>query len=212
MLPRALFALTLALGAFAASSGTNGANASGASGTNGGGNAGASSGSGSSGIGTPTNSAQLPSLSGVSSCVTDCLETAAGAAGCESEVAVNCFCATPKNYTTAFLGCLTTCPSEVASAEALVEQFCAAASTPTSLSFASFTPSSTPVSSASTSSASKSGSTSGGSSATSPPSSPSASSSASTPPNTGSAAKTRLPLAAIFTSAASVLLGALVVL
>ncbi|KAJ7640022.1 hypothetical protein DFH06DRAFT_1430639 [Mycena polygramma] len=71
--------------------------------------------------------------------------------------------ASTKNYTSTFLTCLTACPSEVASAEALVEQFCAAAATPTSLSFASFNPSATP-SSLSTSSSSKSGSASGSSS------------------------------------------------
>ncbi|KAJ7613323.1 hypothetical protein DFH06DRAFT_1344792 [Mycena polygramma] len=81
---------------------------------------------------------------------------AASADGCESVVAVDCFCPHPQNYTTAFLACLGTCPpatcltpsagasaaplgcpSEVPSAEALVEQFCAAAATPTSMSFAS---------------------------------------------------------------------------
>ncbi|KAJ7920228.1 hypothetical protein B0H13DRAFT_2425729 [Mycena leptocephala] len=114
-------------------------------------------------IGTPSNSAALPSLSAVSPCVNNCLAVAAGADGCQSLAAVDCFCPNPANYTSAFLGCLTGCPSEVASAEALVQKFCAAAATPTSLSFASFTPSSS-ASAASSSFIS-------GSSVTAPPSS-----------------------------------------
>ncbi|KAJ7152379.1 hypothetical protein C8R46DRAFT_1121160 [Mycena filopes] len=169
-------------------------------------------GSSSSGIGTPTNSAQLPSLSGVSSCVTNCLTIAASAAGCESEVAVNCFCAAPKNYTTTLLACLNgngggdVCPGEVNTAESLVEQFCAAASKPTSLSFASFTPSSARSSSA----PSGSNSAASTSSATSPPSvSPSGSGA---PNGSSSIAGLRLPLGAVLTAVAGILLGALVVL
>ncbi|KAJ7155265.1 hypothetical protein C8R46DRAFT_438179 [Mycena filopes] len=208
MLPHALVALTLVLVASAASPGTNGADGSGTPGTNGanGGNATPTSGSTTSGLVTPTNSAQLPSLSGVSSCVTDCLGTAASAAGCESEVAFDCFCATPKSYTTAFLACLTTCPTEVASAEALVGKFCAAASKPTSLSFASFTPSSTLTS------PSNSASNSASSTATSPSDSPTASNSSSPPTNTGAAAAMRIPFTALLTSVVGVLLGAVAVL
>ncbi|KAJ7438582.1 hypothetical protein FB451DRAFT_1416105 [Mycena latifolia] len=103
-------------------------------------------------IGTPTNSATLPSLSGVFSCVANCLGLAA-AANCSSEVAVNCFCIAPlaaltllclhrKTHPASLVSCLTACPDQVSSAEALVEQFCVAASKPTSLSFPSFIPSS----------------------------------------------------------------------
>ncbi|KAJ7920229.1 hypothetical protein B0H13DRAFT_1987417 [Mycena leptocephala] len=111
-----------------------------------------------SGVSTSGQLRALPSLSAVSPCVNNCLAVAAGADGCQSLAAVDCFCPNPANYTSAFLGCLTSCPSEVASAEALVQKFCAAAATPTSLSFASFTPSSS-------ASASSSGSVSGSSSA-----------------------------------------------
>ncbi|KAJ7777663.1 hypothetical protein DFH07DRAFT_12834 [Mycena maculata] len=107
-------------------------------------------------IGTPTSSASLPSLSGVSSCVTNCLTVASSDAGCESIAAEDCFCTSTaaKTYTSAFLACLAACPSTpsaVVSAEGLVEQFCAAAATSTSLSFASFNPSSSVFSVPSTS-------------------------------------------------------------
>ncbi|KAJ7866265.1 hypothetical protein B0H14DRAFT_2733260 [Mycena olivaceomarginata] len=90
-------------------------------------------------LGTPSNSALLPTLSGVSSCVSTCFEQAVGADGCMSEAAVDCFCPNPKNFTAPFVACLTACPSEVPAAEALVQSFCAAAATPTSLSFPPFT-------------------------------------------------------------------------
>ncbi|KAF8145531.1 hypothetical protein K438DRAFT_543946 [Mycena galopus ATCC 62051] len=123
-------------------------------------------------IGTPSNTAALPSLSGVSSCVNNCLELAVSADNCMSLVAVDCFCPDPKPYTAAFVSCLTGCPSEVASAEALVEQFCALAATPTSLSFPSFTPSSASgASSNSSSSAGIAGASGISASATAPPTS-----------------------------------------
>ncbi|KAJ7438598.1 hypothetical protein FB451DRAFT_1570201 [Mycena latifolia] len=117
----------------------------------------ASSSASASAIGTPTNSAALPSLSGLSSCAANCLGLAAAATNCSSEVAFNCFCVAPnaKPYAKALVSCLTACPTEVASTEALVEQFCAAATKPTPLSFPSFVPSST---SASASASSASGS------------------------------------------------------
>ncbi|KAJ7448752.1 hypothetical protein FB451DRAFT_760454, partial [Mycena latifolia] len=148
--PPLLLLLSFALGASAASSSSASAAAS------------TSAGSSSSAIGTPTNSAALPSLSGVSPCVANCLELATAAANCSSEVAVNCFCVAPnaKPYAKALVSCLTACPTEVASTEALVEQFCAAATKPTSLSFPSFVLSSTSASaSASASASSVSGST-----------------------------------------------------
>ncbi|KAJ7346353.1 hypothetical protein DFH08DRAFT_1008550 [Mycena albidolilacea] len=134
-------------------------------------------------LGTPSNSALLPTLSGVSSCVSTCFETAVGADGCMSEAAVDCFCPNPKNFTAPFVACLTACPSEVPAAEALIQSFCAAAATPTSLSFPPFTPSASASSLSNSNSNSKSGSGSG--SSTAPPSSAatSPSTSASTSPN-----------------------------
>ncbi|KAJ7150127.1 hypothetical protein C8R43DRAFT_498087 [Mycena crocata] len=136
--------------------------------------------SGPSSVGTPTNSAALPNLSGVSTCVTTCLAMAASAAGCASEVAVDCFCVNPRPYTASLLACLGPCPDQLLTAEGLVQQFCAAAAAPTSLSFGSFTPS--PSASSSSASASASGSRNGtaaatSGSATAPSTSPSA------PPN-----------------------------
>ncbi|KAJ7437325.1 hypothetical protein FB451DRAFT_1416899 [Mycena latifolia] len=54
-----------------------------------------------------------------------------------------------KTYAAALVSCLTACLAEVSSTEALVEQFCAAAMKPTSLSFPSFVPSSTSASASS---------------------------------------------------------------
>ncbi|KAF7362913.1 CFEM domain-containing protein [Mycena venus] len=202
MLPLALLISVLALGAsvsVSAASSSSGKSSISATPTS-------ASPSSSNSIGTPSNSAALPSLSGVSSCVSNCLAVAASADGCVSLAAVDCFCPNPKNYTTAFLGCLNACPSEVASAEALVEQFCAAASKSTSLSFASFTPSS----SASVSGSSVSGSSNSASaSATAPPTS-SGSSSASTTPNAAARGQTALPLLQLGVSAAGVLLAGIV--
>ncbi|KAJ7077617.1 hypothetical protein C8R44DRAFT_825960 [Mycena epipterygia] len=202
MLPQPLLLLTFAFGAWAASSSSASRSASAS--------VSAGGASSSSAIGTPTNSAELPSLSGVSTCVVTCLGEAAGAATCSSEVAVDCFCPNPQNYTSTFVACLTACPSEVVSAEALVEQFCAAASKPTSLSFPSFTPSSTSAS-VSASAPSSSGSK---SSVASPSATAPASSSASVSPSasTGAAGAVRLPsLGGLLVSAAGVLLGAMMV-
>ncbi|KAF8216471.1 hypothetical protein K438DRAFT_1797263 [Mycena galopus ATCC 62051] len=211
MLPHALlfFVFTLGLSVSAASS-TNGS-----SGTPSASASGASVSGSSNSIGTPSNSADLPSLSGVSSCVNTCLEVAVSADNCTSLAAVDCFCPDPIPYTKAFVSCLTACPSEVASAEALVEQFCAVAATPTSLSFPSFTPSSTSASASNSNP--KSGSTSGSSSssATAPPSSSSGGSSASTTSNAarmGGPAGMSTMLLQFGVSALGVLLGALVVL
>ncbi|KAJ7434404.1 hypothetical protein FB451DRAFT_1311505 [Mycena latifolia] len=46
-------------------------------------------------IGTPTNSAALPPLSGVSPCAANCVGLAAAAAYCSSEGAVNCLGVAP---------------------------------------------------------------------------------------------------------------------
>ncbi|KAJ7640025.1 hypothetical protein DFH06DRAFT_1302100 [Mycena polygramma] len=172
--------------------------------------------SGSNSIGTPSNSAALPSLSGVSSCVTNCLAMAASADGCESVAAVDCFCPQPKNYTSTFLTCLTACPSEVPSAEALVEQFCAAAATPTSLSFASFNPSATPSSLSTSLSVSGSKSGSASRSGTGSSASQTAPSSAATTSNAAAAVRGMgmggVPLLPLALMGAGMLMGALAVL
>ncbi|KAJ7875302.1 hypothetical protein B0H14DRAFT_3859505 [Mycena olivaceomarginata] len=165
-------------------------------------------------LGTPSNSAFLPMLSGVSSCVSTCFEQAVGADGWMSEAAVDCFCPNPKNFTAPFVACLTPCPSEVPAAEALVQSFCAAAATPTSLSFPPFTPSA----SASSLSNSNSKSGSGTGSSTAPPSSAATSPSTSAWTSPNAAMRLRMrgeggpPLLQLGVSAAGVLLGALVVL
>nr|GAT43556.1 predicted protein [Mycena chlorophos] len=135
--------------------------------------------SSSSPIGTPSNSASLPQLSNAPTCVVTCLEMAAAADGCVSEVAVDCFCPSPRTYTSAILSCMQACPDEITTAESIVESFCAAASTSTSLSFASFIPSlsSSSVSASLTSSHSSMASTTTSPSASTSPS-PSATSAA----------------------------------
>ncbi|KAJ7434415.1 hypothetical protein FB451DRAFT_1418887 [Mycena latifolia] len=155
-LPPALLLLTLtfALDTSAASS-SSPASAS----------ASAAASSNSSAIGTPTNSAAQPSLSAVSPCVANRLGLVAAAANCSSELA-------RKTYAASLVACLTACPGEVSSAEALVEQFCAAAIEPISISFPSFAPSSSSAASAANSGVWSSAATMALTSSSAPPSTP----------------------------------------
>jgi hypothetical protein len=90
-----------------------------------------------------TTSADYPSLSGVSSCVTQCFETAIGDSNCTSVTDVNCFCVSGK-FPPDIVSCIsTTCPSELSSAEQLSQQFCNVASSHPTLTFPSPTVSST---------------------------------------------------------------------
>ncbi|KAI0827590.1 hypothetical protein BC628DRAFT_1318066 [Trametes gibbosa] len=134
-----------------------------------------------SGSGTTTSSARFPSLSGLSSCASQCFGLAISQDGCNSIVDVNCYCTNTTRFTSALVACISTqCPNDLASAESISQQFCALASRSTSLSFSTSTPSTTfsdPFTS-STSAPSDSASA----SSTSPPSGTSVSSSASAPP------------------------------
>ncbi|KAF8161557.1 hypothetical protein B0H34DRAFT_796326 [Crassisporium funariophilum] len=86
---------------------------------------------------TPTNSAQFPSLSGVTSCVSNCLAVGAARVNCTSVVDVNCYCVNPQ-YPAELVACvLATCPSEVITAENLAQQFCNLAVAKPTLTFAS---------------------------------------------------------------------------
>ncbi|KAF8805189.1 hypothetical protein BYT27DRAFT_7104826 [Phlegmacium glaucopus] len=86
---------------------------------------------------TATSTAQFPSLSGVSSCVSDCLAQGSARLNCTSVVDVNCFCVN-SNYPAEIVTCvLANCPTEVTTIEALGQQFCNIASAHPSLSFPS---------------------------------------------------------------------------
>ncbi|KAF8911365.1 hypothetical protein CPB85DRAFT_651441 [Mucidula mucida] len=86
-----------------------------------------------------TLSADLPSLSGYSTCVTTCLQLSIAAANCTSVAEVNCYCGS-SDFTSSLTDCITAdgpdgCPAELSQAENLAGQFCHLASTSTSLSF-----------------------------------------------------------------------------
>ncbi|KAF9005241.1 hypothetical protein BDQ17DRAFT_386217 [Cyathus striatus] len=86
---------------------------------------------------TPTSSAQFPTLSGYSACVTNCLQLGVANAGCSSVTDVNCFCGR-QNFTAEVFPCIySSCPSDLATAERLAQSFCALASSSISLSFPS---------------------------------------------------------------------------
>ncbi|KAF8071899.1 hypothetical protein FPV67DRAFT_1779037 [Lyophyllum atratum] len=85
---------------------------------------------------TPTTSAQFPSLSGFSTCVTNCLQLAVSV-NCSSVADVNCYC-TSKRFTQDIVVCAaTSCPGEITTVESLAQRFCSLASQPASLSFPS---------------------------------------------------------------------------
>ncbi|KAH9833440.1 uncharacterized protein C8Q71DRAFT_183142 [Rhodofomes roseus] len=122
--------------------------------------------------GSATSTASLPSFSGYSACVDNCIDSAVAFTGCSSVADVDCFCGGTNS--TAFAQNLTSCmanycPSSIGSAESLANQFCAVASPSTSISFATTSlPSTTSASATNTSSsASRSASRSATSSSTS---------------------------------------------
>ncbi|KAJ6487021.1 hypothetical protein C8R45DRAFT_1098262 [Mycena sanguinolenta] len=124
-LPHTLLVAILALGFSSVSAASSSSRPTSTSASATSASASASAAASSNSLGTPSNSAALPSLSGVSACVNTCLGKATEADNCAGLASVDCFCVNPGPYTTALLACLTACPSEVASAEALVEKFCA---------------------------------------------------------------------------------------
>ncbi|KAF8959914.1 hypothetical protein BDZ97DRAFT_1922523 [Flammula alnicola] len=100
-----------------------------------------------------TSSAQFPSLSGVSSCVSNCLATGISRVGCASVVDVNCFCVNTQ-FTPELVDCvLASCPDQVSTTENLAQQFCNIASSSPSLSFPSVPSTTTTTSSQSSSTA-----------------------------------------------------------
>ncbi|GLB40386.1 putative CFEM domain containing protein [Lyophyllum shimeji] len=97
---------------------------------------------------TPTSSALFPSLSGFSTCVTNCLQLAVSV-NCSSVAEVNCYCKSSR-FTQDIVNCAATnCPGDLTTVETLAQRFCNLASQPASLSFPSTTskPSSTLTSS-----------------------------------------------------------------
>ncbi|KAF8901848.1 hypothetical protein CPB84DRAFT_1846566 [Gymnopilus junonius] len=106
-----------------------------------------------------TSSAQFPSLSGVSSCVSNCLADAISIVNCTSLVDVNCFCTQP-NFSPELSDCVfSNCPDQIPTSESLAQQFCNVASTSVSLTFPSLPVTSATSSSTSTSSSAASTST-----------------------------------------------------
>ncbi|KAG5724695.1 hypothetical protein E4T56_gene3751 [Termitomyces sp. T112] len=84
---------------------------------------------------TPTSSAQFPSLSGFSDCVTNCLQLAVADTNCTSIIDVNCYCKTSR-FTRSLVNCTeSSCQQEVGTAESLAQQFCFIGNASASLSF-----------------------------------------------------------------------------
>ncbi|KAG7091463.1 hypothetical protein E1B28_010494 [Marasmius oreades] len=82
---------------------------------------------------TPTRSADLPSLSGVSSCVSNAFQLSVSDLNCSSVAQPTCYCQN-LSFPNALIKRISEgCPNELATAEGLVQRFCAVAST--SLSF-----------------------------------------------------------------------------
>ncbi|KAK7030938.1 hypothetical protein VNI00_013884 [Paramarasmius palmivorus] len=83
----------------------------------------------------PTSSVSLPSLEPYSQCVSQSLQRAIFDAGCENIAPVDCYCHA-SNFTTQLISYISSgCPGELPQAENLAQQFCALATTSTSLSF-----------------------------------------------------------------------------
>ncbi|KAG7441267.1 uncharacterized protein BT62DRAFT_937303 [Guyanagaster necrorhizus] len=94
----------------------------------------ASSGSASLSV-SSTLSAALPSLSGYSTCVTNCLQLAIAYANCTSVADVDCYCGTTI-FPASLTGCISSdCSDQLSTSESLSQQFCNLASPSTSLSF-----------------------------------------------------------------------------
>ncbi|KAL1940367.1 hypothetical protein VTO73DRAFT_8939 [Trametes versicolor] len=148
-----------------------------------------------SGNATATSSAQFPSLSGLSTCANQCLGLAISQDGCDSIVDVNCYCTNPSKFTSGLVACITAqCSGDLASAESIAQQFCAQASSSTSLSFPTAPPSTTfsdpfTSSTSASGSASRNSSSAAPSSATSPSTSTSASATSSSSAGQGNSAR-----------------------
>ncbi|KAF8589498.1 hypothetical protein K439DRAFT_363568 [Ramaria rubella] len=101
---------------------------------------------------TSTSTAVFPTLSGVSSCVVNCLTTSVAQINCTAITDIACYCSNAifRNNTVACVS--SQCPSELSGAESLAEQFCNLVSvtltfpTPTTTSAVSRSSSSSPPS------------------------------------------------------------------
>ncbi|KAI0002250.1 hypothetical protein BJV74DRAFT_794028 [Russula compacta] len=84
---------------------------------------------------TATSSTPYPSLTGYTTCVTNCLTAAVAQVNCTTITAVACYC-TNQTFPNALLSCVAAnCSGSVSSAETLAKQFCALDNT--TLSFSS---------------------------------------------------------------------------
>ncbi|ESK84646.1 hypothetical protein Moror_13305 [Moniliophthora roreri MCA 2997] len=83
----------------------------------------------------PQSTMSLPPLGPYSPCVVNSFQKAVSDAGCDNLVPADCYCRSG-NFTTQLISYIAQgCPQELATAESLSQQFCAIASTSTSLSF-----------------------------------------------------------------------------
>jgi len=91
-----------------------------------------------------TITAEYPSLSGVSSCVTNCLQAAVSQVNCTSIINTSCYC-TQQSFANQTTFCIAnTCPDLLSQAESLAERFCNVSNPSTTLSFPSFETTYTP--------------------------------------------------------------------
>ncbi|KAF9262536.1 hypothetical protein L218DRAFT_1077760 [Marasmius fiardii PR-910] len=88
---------------------------------------------------TPTRSADLPDLSKYSPCVSGALQLAVSDMNCSTVAQPACYCPN-STFPNALIQRIRTqgCPNELSTAEGLVQQFCAVASTSVSFSITSF--------------------------------------------------------------------------
>ncbi|KAI0269462.1 hypothetical protein BGY98DRAFT_307061 [Russula aff. rugulosa BPL654] len=101
-----------------------------------------------------TSSAPFPSLSGYSTCVTNCLTDAVAQVNCSSITAVACYC-TNQTFPAALYACVASnCSSNVPSAESLAQRFCAIDNVTLSFASTAALSSSSPSSSSASSSSS----------------------------------------------------------
>ncbi|KAK0243569.1 hypothetical protein EDD85DRAFT_947776 [Armillaria nabsnona] len=82
-----------------------------------------------------TLSAELPSLSSYSTCVTNCLQLSIADENFSSVADVNCFCPRTEFTTGLTVRVIPLFPNELPTAETLAQSFCTLASTSTSLAF-----------------------------------------------------------------------------
>jgi len=88
--------------------------------------------------GTSTGTADFPTLSGYSDCVTNCFAVAVASVNCPSLTAHECYCNSTnvEGFKQSTISCLTSgCPQELLTGEQLAQRFCIVEPSATSISF-----------------------------------------------------------------------------